>query len=81
MLNIQSVMDTGNTQADMEGSSVNIHGIKHRISMKFPDSEITKLLLSMPDEMPAGELIGAVFTLLAVADTEQAKEFRPSLSN
>ena len=44
--------------------------LKHQFAERFPDSPIIQILLSMPDEMPADELIGAVAVILDLFDTE-----------
>jgi hypothetical protein len=52
---------------------INIQKLKHSFTKKFPDSETTKILLSMPDEIEAEELIGAVAIWLTILDMESAK--------
>ena len=69
-------MATGNTRVVLERRSVNIHGIKHRISMKFPNSEIAQILLSEPDEIGSiDEFLAKVGTWLAVVDTEKQRVY------
>ncbi len=59
----------------MEGKSsqIELRTLKSNFTRKFPDSETTKILLSMPDEIEAEELIGAVAIWLTILDMESAK--------
>ena len=55
---------------------INIQKLKHSFTKKFPDSETTKILLSMPDEIEAEELIGAVGVWLNILDMESANNLK-----
>jgi hypothetical protein len=63
-------MDTSNTRVDFERKGINIHGLKTRVNKKFPNSHILPILLSLPDDISAEELIGAVAVLLDLLDRE-----------
>ncbi len=64
--------DTGNTRLNL----VNIQILKNRFAMKFPNSETTKILLSMPNEVEGEELIGAVGVWLNILDMESANNIK-----
>jgi hypothetical protein len=53
-----------------EGKAINIHGLKTRVSKKYPNSSILPILLSLPDEISGEELIGATAVLLDLLDRE-----------
>jgi hypothetical protein len=55
---------------------INIQKLKHSFTNKFPDSETTKILLSMHDEIEAEELIGAVGVWLNILDMESANNLK-----
>ena len=59
---------------------VSISKLKHRFNQKFPDSPILQILLSMPDEIPAEELIGAVGVWLNILDVERNKNLKDQRS-
>lgn len=61
--------DTGNTRVNR----VNIQIPKNRFAMKFPNSAILQIILSMPNEVEGEELIGAVGVWLNILDIERAK--------
>lgn len=50
---------------------ISIRELKSRISKKFPNEDLTHILLSLPDVLSAEELIGATAILLAIVDTEK----------
>ena len=60
--------DTGKTRGVVREGSVNIHGLKTRVSKKFPNSEIANILLSEPSEMSIEELIAKCGTWLSIMD-------------
>lgn len=60
---------------------VSLKTLKHRFAHKFPNSEITQILLLEPPEISIESFISKAETWLVLIDVEQAKEFRPSLSN
>jgi|ACXJ01.1.fsa_nt_gi hypothetical protein len=49
---------------------IDISGLKHRFVKHYPNSTILLVLLSMPDEISAEELIGATTILLDLLDRE-----------
>ena len=61
--------DTGNTRVNR----VNIQIPKNRFAVKFPNSAILQIILSMPNEVEGEELIGAVGVWLNILDIERAK--------
>ena len=61
--------DTGNTRVNQ----VNIQIPKNRFAMKFPNSAILQIILSMPNEVEGEELIGPVGVWLNILDIERAK--------
>ena len=61
--------DTGNTRVNR----VNIQIPKNRFAVKFPNSAILQIILSMPDKVEAEELIGAVGVWLSILEMESAK--------
>ena len=64
--------DTGNTRVNR----VNIQIPKNRFAMKFPNSAILQIILSMPDEIEGEELIGAVGAWLTILDMERANNLK-----
>ena len=61
--------DTGNTRVNR----VNIQIPNNCFAMKFPNSAILQIILSMPNEVEGEELIGAVGVWLNILDIERAK--------
>jgi hypothetical protein len=54
----------------LEDKKISISRLKHSFAKKFPSSPILQTLLSMRDEIPADELIGAVGVWLNILDIE-----------
>lgn len=50
------------------GRNIMIRGLKERFAHKFPNVELSQILLSEPDEMSIEELIGAVGVWLNILD-------------
>ena len=55
---------------------IDLRTLKSTFTTKFPNSDITKLLFSMPDEVEGEELIGAVSAWLTILDMERANNLK-----
>jgi hypothetical protein len=53
------------------GKKVSLESLKHSFSQKFPDIELSQILLSEPDKMSVEELIAKCGTWLAILDSER----------
>lgn len=60
--------NTSNTRIVWKETIVNLHGLKTRMSRKFPNSKITNIILNEPSEISVEELIGAVGVWLNILD-------------
>lgn len=63
----------------LERKCVNIHGLKIRVSKKYPS--LTSLMQTFPDEMEVEEFIGAVGVWLFILDTEKQHSFSSLMRN
>lgn len=54
----------------ISGRNIMIRGLKKRFAHKFPNTELSHILLSEPDEMSIEALISKVGTWLAILDNE-----------
>ena len=66
---------------DMQGQikqigKISITILKRHYSIKFPNSPILTILLALPDEIEADELIGAVGVWLSILDMERANNLK-----
>ena len=55
---------------------IDLRTLKSNFATKFPNSETTKILLSMPNESEGEELIGAVGVWLNILDMERTNNLK-----
>ena len=60
----------------LKNKTVNVKPVKQAFSKNFPNSSILQTLLSMPDEVEIGELIGVVGVWLNILDMERANNLK-----
>ena len=60
----------------IKDKQISISRLKNSFVQKFPESPILRTLLSMPNEIPANELIGAVGVWLSILDMERANNLK-----
>ncbi len=60
-------MNTGKTRVSFR-EKISIHEVKTRVNKKFPNIELSQILLSEPDEMSVEALISKVGTWLVILD-------------
>lgn len=64
-----------------DGKMLNIHKLKSALSEKFPYHQLTKIILSEPDEMSIEAFISKVGTWLALLDLEKQQVLNASIQN
>ncbi len=55
--------------------TISIRTLKHHFAKEYPSSSINSYLQSLPDTIPAEELIGATAILLGLLDAEKHLDF------
>ena len=60
---------------------ISIKRIKHQFISKFPNTELSRLILNEPDEMNIEAFISKVGTWLTLLDIEKQQVFNSSTSN
>lgn len=61
-------------------SKVDIQKLKYKIKTKFPDSNLSAIIASLPDQMTFEEFIGAVGVWLNILDLEKQQVLSSSNS-